>query len=111
MWKTYRESKKYIDYLEYKHAQNKAVKEYRKAKKQFEKSLAKNINKNPKSFYSYVRSKTTVKETIGPIKDSNNEYITDTEQTCEELNNYFASVFTDESNIRQLPEVKKKFKW
>ena len=34
----YRESRAYIDLVEYKKAQNKAVTEYRKAKKKFEKS-------------------------------------------------------------------------
>ena len=38
MWKMYRESRTYIDLVEYKTAQYKAVKEYRKAKKKFEKS-------------------------------------------------------------------------
>ena len=37
------ESRSYNDLIAYRRAQNKAVKEYRKAKKKFEKKLAKNI--------------------------------------------------------------------
>ena len=36
MWKIYRESRTYIDLVEYKKAQNKTVTEYRKAMKKFE---------------------------------------------------------------------------
>ena len=37
MWITYRESQSYNDLVECRIAQNKAVKEYRKAKREFEK--------------------------------------------------------------------------
>ena len=43
MWKKYRQSNEYNDKVEYKRAQNKAVKEYRKAKRNFERSLAKSV--------------------------------------------------------------------
>jgi hypothetical protein len=46
-----------------KKAQSKAVTEYRKAKKKLEKKLTRDIKKNPKSFYAYVRSKTEFKDT------------------------------------------------
>ena len=78
MWNRYRQSKTYNDLVEYKIAQNRAVKEYRKAKKQFEKKLAKDIRSNPKSFYAYVRSKKKVKEVVGPLKDKNGQLASDT---------------------------------
>jgi len=46
------------DLIVYKIAQNKAATEYRNAKRQFEKKLAKVIKNNPKRFYAYVRSNT-----------------------------------------------------
>ena len=55
MWHRYKESKTYNDLVEYRRAQNKAVKEYQKAKVEFEKRLAKDIKTNPKSFNAYVR--------------------------------------------------------
>jgi hypothetical protein len=36
LWTKYKESKTYNDWIEYKRVSNKAVKEYRKAKKKFE---------------------------------------------------------------------------
>ena len=70
MWKRYQLSKSYNDCIEYKHTLNKATKEYKKAKKSLEKKLAKNIKKDTKSFYSYVKSKTKVKESVGPLKNT-----------------------------------------
>ena len=102
----YRQSKSYNDLVEYKIAQNKAVKEYSKAKKQFERKLAKDIKSNPKSFYAYVRSKTKVKEVVGPLRDTSNQLVSDNEVMCEILNEYFGSVFTSEDDINALPEVK-----
>jgi hypothetical protein len=62
------------------------VKEYRKAKWQFERKLAMDIKSNPKSFYAYVRSKTKVKDVVGPLKDGNNQLVSDNEVMCEILN-------------------------
>ena len=45
MWHRYRESRTFNDLVEYRRAQNKAVKEYKKAKIEFEKKLAKRILK------------------------------------------------------------------
>ena len=50
----YKESHNYNDWIKYKKVTNKAIKEYKKAKKMFEKKLVKDIKK---AFYSYVRSK------------------------------------------------------
>ena len=52
MWNRYRESKSYDDLVEYKIAQNKAVKEYRRTKRKFERNLAKDIRSNSKGFYA-----------------------------------------------------------
>ena len=85
MWIRYRESQSYNDLVEYRIAQNKAVKEYRKTKREFERNLAKNIKSNPRSFYAYVRSKTKVKEVVGPKKDSNDQFVSDNGVMCEIL--------------------------
>ena len=85
------------------------LKNTKKAKKQFEKKLAKDIKVNPKSFYSYVRSKTKVKDVVGPLKDENGDAVTDCERMSELLNDYFGSVFTTEVNTKELPEIKTLF--
>jgi len=77
MWVRYRQSRTYNDLIEYKIAQNKAVKEYRNAKWQFEKKLAKDIKSYPKRFYAFVRSKTKVKEVVGPLEDNNGQLVSE----------------------------------
>jgi len=109
MWVRYRQSRTYNDLIEYKIAQNKATKEYRKAKRQFEKKLAKDNKSNPKRCYAYVRSKTKVKEVVGPLKDNNGQMVSESGVMCEILNDYFGSVFTSEDLVNELPETKCKF--
>ena len=43
---------------------------------------------------------------VGPLKDSNNQLVSDNEVMCEILNDYFGSVFTSENVNNVLPEVK-----
>ena len=110
MWHRYRESRSYNDLVEYRRARNKAVKEYKKSKIEFEKKLAKDIKSNPKSFYAYVRSKTKVKDIVGPLKDDKGLLVSDNSSICNLLNNYFGSVFNEEKNIDEIPEVKCLFR-
>ena len=109
LWKRYRESKSYNDYVEYKRIANKCSNEYKTAKRNFEIKLAKDIKKNPKSFYSYVRSKSKTKDKVGPLKDKNGELVSDDLGMCTILNDQFRSVFTvekDRDNGNSLPRVK-----
>ena len=52
-----------------------ASKSVRLAKRNFGKSIANNIKKDVKSFYTYVKSKTRVKESVGPLKDNNGSLV------------------------------------
>ena len=64
------ESKTGERYVEYRKALNKANKDCRKAKRKMEKTVADQAKKNPKSFWSYVKSKTatrTAKRKAMPI--------------------------------------------
>ena len=55
---------------------------------------------NPKSCYSYGRSKTKVKDVVGPLKDKNEDAVTDCEQMSELQNDYFGSVFLQQRLIQ-----------
>jgi hypothetical protein len=55
--------------VEYKLARKLAEKEYRKGKRVFEEKVTNEVISNPKSFYAYVRSKTSVKEVVALVKD------------------------------------------
>ena len=87
MWGRYKESKSYNDYTGYKRIMNKATKEYRKAKRKYERTLVEDIKKNPKAFYSYVRSKSKTKDVVGPLKGDNNVLVTDDQSMSHMLNN------------------------
>jgi len=89
--------------VEYKIAQRKAVKEYKDAKKQFESKLARDIKTNPKSFYAYVRLKSKIKDSVGPLKNSTGQLVSEKEGMCNLLNEYFGSVFTSENSVNELP--------
>ena len=81
-----------------------ASKSVRLAKRNFEKSIPSNIKKDAKSFYTYVKSKTRVKESIGPLKDDNDSVVCTERDMGNLLNTFFASVFTNETTD-SLPSV------
>ena len=58
---------------------------------------------NPKEFYSYIRKKKVLSSTIGPLLTANGEYTEDEFVMANMLNESFASVFTDENNLSNLP--------
>ena len=55
--------------------------------------LAKDVKKNPKAFYSYLKSRTSNKVTVGPLKEGE-EIVTDDNKIADMLNVFFSSVFT-----------------
>jgi len=61
---------------------------------------------NPKSFYAFVRSKSKIKDSGGPLKESTGQLVSEKEEMCNLLNEYFGSVFTSENSVNELPEVK-----
>ena len=106
MWKKYSNTKDYGHYLKYVEMRNNVVKEIRKAKNTFEKKLVNSIKRNPKSFYSYVRSKVLglkTKDKVGPLKDENGKLVLDDKDRAQLLNTFFSSVFTKE-NMTRIPE-------
>ena len=98
----YKASKDYSEYLAYKKVELEVKNIVRNAKRNFEKKLAKNIKKNSKSFYSYLKSITSNRSSVGPIKEGN-ELISDDQKMCEILNTFFSSVFTKE-DLNDLPQ-------
>ena len=107
LWPRYRKSREYNDLVEYKRVANRATSEYKKAKLSFEKKLAQNIKSDPKSFYAYARSKSKVRDTVGPLKDSSGAIVDNSEEMCGLLNDFFTSVYTKEDISGVLPKVEK----
>ena len=94
LFRVYLKHKSKENFDRYKEAERICAKTVRNAKKRFEKKLANNNDK--KKFSSYVKSRTKLKEPIGPLK-VNGTFIHDEKQICDILNTFFGSVFTRES--------------
>ena len=73
----------------------------RQSKHNFERKLAANIKQDSKSFFAYIRSKQTVRDVVGPLKDNDGLVITKGKEMADALNIYFSSMFTfeDKNNL------------
>ena len=78
----------------YRKAAREAQSEMRRAKRSFEKKLAKNIDADRKSFYAYVRNRCRSKPSIGPLINNHDETISQLNEMAEVFNQFFASVFS-----------------
>ena len=102
MWKAFTATQDYQDYLAYKNFEKQVQKSVKQAKRRYERKLAKEAKKNPKEFYSYLKSKTTNKESVGPLKSASGDIVTDDATMAGMLNSFFSSVFTDE-DLEDMP--------
>ena len=100
------------DKEEYQAAEKKVKNLIRNAKRNLEKRLASEKNKNSKPFYNYVKKKTSVKVAIGPLITSTGAAVSNEAQMAEELNNHFSSVFTreDKSTIPEPSNMRTRSK-
>ena len=64
------------------------------------------IKDDPKAFHKYARSKTKMKDTVGPMTDDFGNAILDYGVNVKLLNEYFASIFTKE-NFADIPMYNK----
>jgi hypothetical protein len=80
----------------YKAEDKKVRKLIRNAKRNLEKKLADGTDGNNRPFFAYVKKRTKVKPTIGPLKKPGGEPVTGYREMAELLNEYFSLVFTRE---------------
>ena len=98
LWRLYRSSGSLSHMNQFKVQQKLVQRLVSSAKLNFEKQIASNIKDNPRAFFSYVRGKQKVKDSIGPLLDSDTgTTISDSQEMSKVLNNYFSSVFTQEN--------------
>jgi len=90
----------------YMKAVREAETEIRRAKRNFEKKLAENIDKDRKSFYAYVRNRSRARSTVGPLVDGQGNTLNVSQDLADSFNNYSASVFTTE-DVSILPSADK----
>ena len=100
-WKKYNRSRNVVTYSEYKSSANKFRAEFLKSKCMFEKNLFRSDNSKGK-FYGYIKSQTTVNQSIPSIKKNDGSLVFTDQEKAHEFINYFSSVSTMDNNV--LPE-------
>ena len=83
----------------YNLARNSATNAVRKAKSEFEHKLACDIKTNPRAFYAYARSKTTIREEVQMVMKPDGQLTETLLETCEEMNAQFQKVFNKTDGI------------
>ncbi|KAK3757934.1 hypothetical protein RRG08_058248 [Elysia crispata] len=104
MYRRWIETRDGQHYQEYAKARNKAARECRKAKIRLEKKVAQQAKRNPKSFWSYVKAKTSTRSGIGDLKRDDGTIASADKEKAQVLNDFFQSVFTEEPD-GELPKA------
>ena len=101
-WRTMRVHLTVENREKYKELEKQVTIRVRNAKRSMEKRLANSKNSNARTFANYIKSKTKSRTGIGPLKTKEGKMVTREDEIAELLNNFFASVFTEE-DIMNLP--------
>ena len=96
-----------MDRIEARKAANALTRLTKKLRKSFEKELAKNAKKDPKSFWKYIQSMTKTRVNVGELTKSDGSMTSGTKEKVDRLNEFFSSVFTNEDTA-SIPEVENK---
>ena len=102
-YKLARKSNRPEDWEQFKIQQSRTKGLIKQRKIEYESKLVVNIKTDCKSFCRYVKRKRLTKTNVGPLVRMG-EFITGNKEMPEELNLYFASVFTKE-DMNNIPEV------
>ena len=96
LWKKYKDDGSNESYGLFKAAEKSLRKKIRKSKLSFERKIAKNAKKDPKSFYAYIGNKRLNRMGVGPLQNDQGQIITDDLVQARMLNEYYATVFEQE---------------
>ena len=111
-WKFYstdpRCARDFQSFQAFKKVQKDVKNAVRQAKRKLERKLAKEYKKNNKAFHSYIKKKTSNRVTVGPLKDQEDNLITDDGKMANLLNSFFCSVFTRE-DTSSMPEAEQLY--
>ena len=102
-FKVYKKYPSTTNYKLYTQARARVSKYTREKKRNKEKKIARNIKNNSKEFYQYIRSKITKKDQVSELKKTDGSMTSNDMEKSTELNNFFASVFTEE-DTSNMPE-------
>ena len=100
LWKRFMETKLQKTYLEYCRVRNKVKNMITYFRKQKEKIISMDVKKNPKAFWKYISVKTKTRSGITVLhcdpNDESSRLTNNDSHKANLLNEYFASVFTNE---------------
>ena len=106
-WYTRNGGRDYDSFLNFKKVQREVQNSVRRARRNFERSLAQQRKSNSKAFFSHIKKCTANRVTVGPLKQGD-DIVSDSGQMATVLNDFFCSVFTEES-VGALPQVEQSF--
>ena len=104
LYKHFLKTKSGLDYLKYIKIRNECNGTIRRAKREYEKLIAKRSKSDPKMFWKYVNEKLKSNVGISSLKKENGVTANSDEEKANTLNTFFASVFTIE-NKNDLPKA------
>ncbi|CAH1277366.1 Hypp9585 [Branchiostoma lanceolatum] len=103
-WGRWKQTKAHADFIRYAIERNSLRSLTRDLRSKFEHRLVKDIKNNPKSFWKYTKSRLHVRQKVGALVRSDGSTAQTDQEKAEELNNFFASVFTSE-DLSTIPRV------
>ena len=106
-WVRYLNTKQGQDFLEYKQRRNEATHAIKEARKEFERTLAKNCRNNVKGVWHYIKSSRKTKSLIPNLIKPDGTPTTTDEEMVEVLNQQYFNVFTKE-DLANKPSVQPK---
>ena len=104
LWRESKEEDRDQAYKKYTGARKQATRACRNAKRRMERNIATQAKRNPKAFWSYVKTKTRCRARVADLKKKDGEKTKNDEEKAETLNEFFQSVFTKE-NDGPLPDA------
>jgi len=98
LFKKYMKSMASLDYRNYLNSRNECNRNIKKAKREYERKLAKDCKNNPKHFWKFVQSKTKAFSGISPLNKGDGSTAVSDQDKANTLNDFFSSVFTREDS-------------
>ncbi|KAK3895087.1 hypothetical protein Pcinc_001182 [Petrolisthes cinctipes] len=102
-WKKYRARRSAGRREQYNDIRNEVTREVRTAKYEYERRVALDSKTTAKYFWAYVRSKTTVKDSISKLKTTTGEIAENDKEIAQEMNKAFNGVYVKEDTIIPVP--------
>ena len=96
-WIRYLNTKQGCDFIEFTKHRNEASRAIRRARRDFENIIAKNVRNNPKGVWNYMKSNRKVRSRIPNLKRADKTFTETDEEIAEELNKQYYNVFTKET--------------